>query len=148
MDAESNRHIAVEAADAFGFHDGIRFKVKRGGRGRCRDTGEWVHREMTAGHEKDWYKEIITDPRTGRVVHRCEEPLSQHWGRGTAKESNNQTAGPNLRHKHNSANPAQTFRCWKNFEKKRAVNERSGDSTGHGQSRRTVPWIPRRPANL
>lgn len=35
---------------------------------------------------KDWYDERVTDKATGDVVCDCHERLSEHWGRGSAKE--------------------------------------------------------------
>ena len=34
---------------------------------------------------RDLYKEKITNPTTGEVIHECEEPLSKHQGHGSAK---------------------------------------------------------------
>ena len=34
---------------------------------------------------KNEYKEKVTDPDTGEVVHHNEEPLSEHYGHGYAK---------------------------------------------------------------
>lgn len=45
----------------------------------------WMRLARTIDRENDWYSEIIIDPRTGEVVHRCEEPLSAHRGHGSAK---------------------------------------------------------------
>jgi hypothetical protein len=36
-------------------------------------------------HDNDLYKEIITDPKTGEIIHECEEPLSKHIGYGEGK---------------------------------------------------------------
>jgi len=33
----------------------------------------------------DKYFEQVIDPETGETVHHCEEPLSEHFGHGTAK---------------------------------------------------------------
>ncbi len=50
-----------------------------------RKTNKWMNLSRVYDHEKDLYKEIITDPITGEVVHECIEPLSKHTGHGTAK---------------------------------------------------------------
>jgi|TARA_B110001450_G_C17324859_1_gene360958 hypothetical protein len=34
---------------------------------------------------KDEYKEKVTDRETGEVIHHSEEPLSDHFGHGSAK---------------------------------------------------------------
>jgi hypothetical protein len=33
---------------------------------------------------KDWYREVVTDYETGKMVHQCEEPLAEHQGHGAA----------------------------------------------------------------
>jgi len=48
-------------------------------------SGKWMKLERIIDRAKNWYKEVVTDPRTGEVVHRCEEPLSDHKGHGSAK---------------------------------------------------------------
>jgi hypothetical protein len=35
--------------------------------------------------DNDSYHEIVMDPISGKVVHECKEPLSQHRGHGSAK---------------------------------------------------------------
>ncbi len=49
-----------------------------------RDTDTLRKIERTIDRERDWYSETVTDPETGEIVHRCEEPLSKHRGRGSA----------------------------------------------------------------
>jgi hypothetical protein len=46
--------------------------------------GSWKDRYERIDRAGDWYDEAVTDPRTGAIIHRCSEPLSQHWGRGDA----------------------------------------------------------------
>jgi hypothetical protein len=41
--------------------------------------------ERGIDQDEDLYVEIVTDPDTGEIVHRCKEPLSQHRDRGSAK---------------------------------------------------------------
>lgn len=50
-----------------------------------RQSGQWNKLERTIDRENDRYTELITDPVTGNVIRSCDEPLSQHQGRGTAK---------------------------------------------------------------
>lgn len=50
-----------------------------------RKSGKWMHLERVIDREKDEYKEVVKDPDTGTVIHKCEEPLSKHQGHGTAK---------------------------------------------------------------
>jgi hypothetical protein len=50
-----------------------------------RKTSQWnlMHRLIDWGN--DWYHEIIEDGETGEVLHESSEPLSEHWGHGSAK---------------------------------------------------------------
>lgn len=43
-----------------------------------RKTGEWNRREKIEDRENDRYLEHIVNAKTGRIVHRCEKPLSEH----------------------------------------------------------------------
>ncbi|MCL5406738.1 MAG: hypothetical protein M1398_08505 [Deltaproteobacteria bacterium] len=52
-----------------------------------RKTGKWMEKSRTIDRKNDWYEETVTDPETGRVVHRCAEPLSRHRGHGSDKEN-------------------------------------------------------------
>jgi len=49
-----------------------------------RGTGKWMKKSRIINRENGLYKELVTDPETGDVVHECEEPLSQHVGHGDA----------------------------------------------------------------
>jgi hypothetical protein len=51
-----------------------------------RKSGKWMKKERLINRAEDRYKEVITDPETGGVVHHCDEPLSQHRGHGSAKK--------------------------------------------------------------
>jgi len=42
--------------------------------------------ERVIDRAKNWYKELITDPETSGVVRHCEEPLTDHRDRGSAKQ--------------------------------------------------------------
>ena len=57
-----------------------------------RKTGEWNRREKIEDRENDRYYEHIVNPKTGEIVHHCEEPLSQHRGHGAARKKNTRTA--------------------------------------------------------
>lgn len=50
-----------------------------------RATGKWNKLTREIDRENDHYREIIVDPETGNVLRECDEPLSEHIGRGTAK---------------------------------------------------------------
>ena len=51
-----------------------------------RKTGKWMNLSRVYDRENDLYKEVITDPITGEIVHECIEPLSNHKGHGSAKQ--------------------------------------------------------------
>ena len=69
-------------------HEGSRkvFLESLTGASFYRDLKKWVRRKRIIDRDNHWYSEIITDPETCEVIHRCEEPLSQHRGHGSAKE--------------------------------------------------------------
>jgi len=50
-----------------------------------RKIGRWMHLSRVIDRENDWYSKVITDPVTGKIVYRCEEPLSKHTGHGSAR---------------------------------------------------------------
>ncbi|MDO8891950.1 MAG: hypothetical protein Q7V00_08925 [Sulfurimicrobium sp.] len=50
-----------------------------------RATGITMRLERFLDRLRDLYKEKITNPTTGEVIHECEEPLSKHQGHGSAK---------------------------------------------------------------
>jgi len=73
------------------------YRGKRGGKGKpfmlgvigydlFRSIQKWVRLERVIDRENDYYKEVITDPTTGEIIHHCEEPLSKHQGHGSAKK--------------------------------------------------------------
>lgn len=75
----------------------MRFKAKRPGykkpiyEGRYepsvqRTTGIMMRLERFFDRINDWYRERISNSKTGEVVHSCEEPLSEHQGHGSAKK--------------------------------------------------------------
>jgi hypothetical protein len=50
-----------------------------------RKTGRWNKKIRIIDEEKDYYRETITDPETGEVIHHDESKLSDHRDHGTAK---------------------------------------------------------------
>jgi len=50
-----------------------------------RKSEKWHHREMYIDRKNDFYREIVKDKTTGEIIHKCEEPLSEHIGHGSAK---------------------------------------------------------------
>ena len=89
-------HYDIHLKDTLTLHAMLDFKARSQGKrkpyteGKAgdalhRDTGRWVKLQRIIDRAKDWYTELVTDPETGKVVHRCEEPLSEHQGHGSAK---------------------------------------------------------------
>ena len=91
----TTRAVHVEVPDTLTLRESIRFKRKdsngkalsEGLRGDDlhRDSGKWMKKEREIDRANDVYREVVTDPETGKVTHRCEEPLSKHTGHGSAK---------------------------------------------------------------
>ena len=52
-----------------------------------RKSDRWMRLERVIDRAKNWYRELVTDRETGKVVHQCDEPLSDHRGHGTAKKT-------------------------------------------------------------
>jgi hypothetical protein len=50
-----------------------------------KSDNKWMTKERVIDKDKDLYREIVKDPTTGVIVHHNEEPLSQHFGHGSAK---------------------------------------------------------------
>lgn len=50
-----------------------------------KSDNKWMTKERIIDKDKDLYKETVIDPSTGEVVHHNEEPLSKHFGHGSAK---------------------------------------------------------------
>lgn len=51
-----------------------------------RKTGKWMKLTRMIDRDNNQYKEEVKDPETGDTIHRCEEPLSDHMGHGSAKK--------------------------------------------------------------
>jgi hypothetical protein len=50
-----------------------------------RQLGRFVKRSLHVDRGRDHYRETVTDPTTGDVIHHCDEPLSEHVGHGDAR---------------------------------------------------------------
>ncbi len=50
-----------------------------------KSDSKWVKKSRIVDKNNDKYIEKVVDPETDEVVHHCEEPLSQHFGHGSAK---------------------------------------------------------------
>lgn len=51
-----------------------------------RKTGKWFKKERLIDRKNNKYKELITDPENGKIIHHIEEPLDKHTGHGSAKQ--------------------------------------------------------------
>lgn len=78
------------------------FKAKRPGRKKPiyegvskpsvqRTTGIMMRLERFFDRLTDRYREHVTNPTTGELVHSCDEPLSEHQGHGSAKKPSAQS---------------------------------------------------------
>ena len=50
-----------------------------------RATGQWNKLTREIDRENNRYKEVIVNPASGEVLRHCDEPLTEHIGRGSAK---------------------------------------------------------------
>jgi hypothetical protein len=48
-------------------------------------TGKWIKKERVIDRQNDKYFESVIDPETGETLHHCDQPLSEHFGHGSAK---------------------------------------------------------------
>jgi hypothetical protein len=48
-----------------------------------RNSGKWLKKVRIIDRENNRYFEEVVDPDSGEVMHRCEEPLSDHYGHGS-----------------------------------------------------------------
>jgi hypothetical protein len=46
---------------------------------------KWMHREKTENRRDNRYTEVVKDPDTGEIVYEVDEPLTDHWGHGSAR---------------------------------------------------------------
>ena len=91
------RHFEIIVGESLQLHSQIEIKARHGDTGRPflesktgddlhEKTGQWNYLERVVDREQDYYKELISNPSTGEVIHHCEEPLSKHIGHGSDKE--------------------------------------------------------------
>lgn len=90
------RAIQVSISESIVVREKLGMKGKRAGEKKSyiesisgddlhRKTGKWMKLSRLIDRENNVYKEEVKDPATGDIVHRCEEPLSDHKGHGSAK---------------------------------------------------------------
>lgn len=96
------RHIQVHIQDTVLVCSDLAVKARRSGGKKPfleqktgddfhRATGTSRKRNMVIDRENGRYRKIVTDPKTGTVLHHTDEPLSAHKGHGSAKPKNGPT---------------------------------------------------------
>ncbi|MCH7528171.1 MAG: zinc ribbon domain-containing protein [Candidatus Marinimicrobia bacterium] len=89
-------HVRLSFSETLPLHEKHELKIRgpEGGKPRYesvqgddlhRKSGRWMQLKRIIDRVNNRYQEIITDPETGEVVHKNEEPLSEHRGHGSAK---------------------------------------------------------------
>jgi hypothetical protein len=53
-----------------------------------KSSGRFNNKVQIFDRLNDWYYECITEPETGNILYKRDEPLSHHYGRGTARFQN------------------------------------------------------------
>lgn len=92
-----HKHYEMRLEDTLKLHGSLGFKAKTQGKGKPylegrtgddlhHKTGKWMLLERVTDRAKNWYKELIIHSETGKVVRHCEEPLTDHRDRGSAKK--------------------------------------------------------------
>jgi len=56
-----------------------------------RKSGTWMKHSRIIDRDNDSYHEVVIDPNSGKIVHECKEPLSQHRGHGSDKNDHSKT---------------------------------------------------------
>lgn len=93
----SRRNIEISLSGSVTPRSMLGTKLKRQGKGQAvredkhgadfhKATGKWNHLDRIVDRENDRYYERIVDRETGKVIRECDEPLSEHTGRGSAKK--------------------------------------------------------------
>ena len=101
----TSRHFQVSVSDTIVFRTKLGAKARHPGKRKPfheqvvgadlhRKSGKWMHLERLIDRENDWYSETVTDPETGEVVHECHEPLSEHKGHGSARQTGGKDSAP------------------------------------------------------
>ncbi len=91
------RFLARDIQEELSTREQVRVRVKRQGKSRPliesisgddlhRNSGKWHKKVRVINQEKDYYRETITDPETGKVIRHEEHQLSEHRGHGSAKK--------------------------------------------------------------
>lgn len=87
-------------SDKVEMHDNIKGKAKIQGKKKpikefnvgdeySKSREKYVDKTRIIDRENDLYVEVVKDKETGEMIHECKEPLSEHFGHGSAKFKNN-----------------------------------------------------------
>ncbi len=90
------KEVSIDVEDNFRMYEQVRSKAKGEGGGKPfletiagddlhRKTGKWNKLTRVIDRRNDRYYELVRNPDTGEVIRECEEPLSHHIGRGSAR---------------------------------------------------------------
>ena len=90
------RDVDLTITDTSESHEKIGFQAKMPGFKKTRreaiwgdekfvDQNKWVHKERVIDRENNQYIEVVEDSITGEIIRQCHEPLTQHFGHGSAK---------------------------------------------------------------
>jgi phage FluMu protein Com len=83
--AQIHDNVRIKAKDdTFTGKKKLRQDIFSGDDQRKRD-GKWMKKQRVIDKDNDYYKEVVIDPETDKVIHECEEKLSEHFGHGSAK---------------------------------------------------------------
>lgn len=96
------RNFSVQIQDTLTTRERMGLKQKRLGHKKpiyeyvsgddlYRKTGQWNKLTRVIDRENNQYKEIITNPKNGEIIRHCEEPLTEHFGRGSAKQQSSKS---------------------------------------------------------
>ncbi|WP_234729988.1 hypothetical protein [Acidocella facilis] len=77
-------------------HDRLKLRAKKNGikkpvqeifsgDDQRKSKGDWVDKHRLIDRENDRYIETVRDKKTGEIIHHSDEPLTEHWGHGSAK---------------------------------------------------------------
>jgi hypothetical protein len=102
-----SRHFSLSISESVTVHGMLELKGRHATGGRPfneqkvgdelhRKSGRWMRLERVIDRAKNWYREVVTDHETGKIVHQCDEPLSDHQGHGTAKKTPKRGAGDDV----------------------------------------------------
>jgi hypothetical protein len=93
----SNRkEVLLNITETIELHDQIKGNVKEKGIKKPRKEfiygddlqkteNKWRDKTRIIDRENDHYYEKVINKETGEIIHECDEPLSDHWGHGSAK---------------------------------------------------------------